>query len=83
MSAVLAAQCTNHVFSSGDVWKLMPGHGTMRHLCAHAGYHAMQGVAVLADMRLQGRKRWKNMSFFIWEYYGTQYRVRLYPPFGV
>ena len=21
-------------------------------------------------------------SYFVWGYYGTQYRVRLYPPFG-
>ena len=24
-----------------------------------------------------------GISYFIWGYYGTQYRVRLYPPFGV
>ena len=23
------------------------------------------------------------VSYLIWGYYGTQYRVRLYPPFGV
>ena len=29
---------------------------------------------------------WGNIAMsvdFIWEYYGTQYRVRLHPPFGV
>ena len=24
-----------------------------------------------------------DVIYFIWGYYGTQYRVRLYPPFGV